>query len=97
MCRTKLCIGPYPSKVRGQIFRFVEHLLNDPVFDRVVDRFLLSTTEEDVRQCYGPELGVMLAKLSAQTKVVEKMLNGIVNGIDDGKRVMQAREVLVVN
>ncbi|KAI4671702.1 uncharacterized protein J4E78_000198 [Alternaria triticimaculans] len=82
MCRTKLCIGAFPPKIRDQVFEFVDFVRNDPAFDREVDRFLLSATEGDVRQCYGPELGVMLAKLSVKINEGEKMLNSIVDSID---------------
>jgi len=82
MCRTKLCIGAFPPKIRDRVFEFVEFVRNDPAFDREVDQFLLSATEGDVRQCYGPELGVMLAKLSVRINEGEKMLNSILDSID---------------
>ena len=82
MCRTKLCIGAFPPKIRDRVFEFVDFVRNDPAFDREVDRFLLSATEGDVRRCYGPELGIMLEKLSVKINVGEKMLNSILDSID---------------
>ena len=49
-----------------------------------------------MRQCYGPELGVMLAKLSVRINEGEKMLNSILDSIDKLRgRMYQVGDVIV--
>jgi hypothetical protein len=75
--RTTLCIGQYPFEVCGKAWEFVEYPRSDPAFDQEFDPFSLNAEEEDVRRCYGPELGVMLAKLYTRLEVARKMLDDI--------------------
>ncbi|KAG9193432.1 hypothetical protein G6011_03467 [Alternaria panax] len=77
MCRTKLIIGQYPPVIRGAIWTFVECSYAEPILDHEADKFLLNAAKDGTRQCCGPELGVMLAKLSARIKVVESLFFGI--------------------
>jgi hypothetical protein len=83
MYRTTLCIGQYPFEVRGKVWEFVEYPRSDLAFDeefdeefdQEFDQFTLNAEEEDVRRCYGLELGVML-------EVARNFLHSISDRID---------------
>ena len=80
MGRMELCIGQHPLKTRGLECR--GYLRRDPAFDREVDQLLPNVAKKDVRHHFGPEFGVMFAKLSGRLGVVEMLYTAILDWID---------------
>jgi len=84
-CRTCLIIGSYPQELQAKIQEYVAYLRSDQTLDEQVDEFLLDAKKEDLKGCYGPEVGIMLEKLDQRWTEASRLLSSIdgLMGISD--------------